>query len=287
MKHKSLGISLIEVMIAMTLGLMLLVGVVQLFLSSKQSYSVVLGQSQTLDSGRLAMHFLGQAMRKSGYWSRDWDRSFGADAGISAGSYTGVFEREQYVYGLNDDATDAAVVDGSDQVYVRFTGDNLHPMSNCLGTAIAEDQVVIERYYLRVAGTGEQASSLVCETTVLDINVQESIDRGEVTVPAGATTITQPLVAGVENMQILFGERNASGTEMSFQRANSVTDWSLVESVKIALLAVSPEGSQSGLQRSSGYKLFDVTSAVPTDTRIRSLFEHTIAVRNPNANPAI
>lgn len=282
MKHLQRGISLIEVMIAMTLGLLLLAGIVQIFLSSKQSYSMVIGQSQTLDNGRLAMHFMGDALRKSGYWSDGWNRNYGSDSGLVASSYTGVFDEAQYVFGLNNDAADAAVVDGTDQVYLRFNGDAVNPMSNCVGTTIAETQVAVERYYLRVPGVGEDLPSLVCETTVLNINT----GSGAVT-SAGTATTTQPLITGVENMQILFGVRNAAGTQMNFQAANVVSDWGLVESVKIALLTASSDLARTEVLRTTGFDLLGVTTATPTDSRVRRVFEQTIALRNPNANPAL
>ena len=48
---KQAGFSLIELMIAMTLGLLLMTGVVQIFLSSKQAYTTISGSSETLDNG--------------------------------------------------------------------------------------------------------------------------------------------------------------------------------------------------------------------------------------------
>lgn len=285
MKHrvnlkKQAGISLIEIMIAMTLGLLLLTGIVQIFLTSKQSYSVVLGQSQTLDSGRLGAYFLGDSLRKAGYWSQGYDRLFQADAGIIADAYTGVFEESGYVFGLNDDAVDADVVDGTDQFYIRYAGDDFHTLTNCVGTAIALGEVAVERYYLRVPGAGEALPSLVCETTVLDINLTDAF--GEITA-GGAVTTTQPLVSGIENMQILFGVRSSeSGTQVEFETADNVTNWGWVDSVKIAMLTASVDPSRVGVQRQNGYELLDVTTAAPTDTRTRGVFEKTIAIRNPN-----
>lgn len=282
--RKQAGFSLIEVMIAMTLGLLLLTGIVQIFLTSKQSYSVVLGQSQTLDSGRLGAYFLGDSLRKAGYWSLDFDRRFGSDEGLVADGYTGVFDESEYVFGLNNDAADANVVDGTDQFYVRYSGDDFHTLTNCIGTAIGAGEVAVERYYLRVPGAGETLPSLVCETTVLDINIGDK--RGEVTVGAAVTT-TQPLISGVENLQLLFGVRNSeNGTQVEFETANNVADWGWVDSVKIAMLTASADPSRIAAQRQNGYELLDVTTAAPGDTRTRGVFEQTVALRNPNINTA-
>ncbi|MGH8553557.1 MAG: PilW family protein, partial [Methylococcales bacterium] len=52
------GLTMIELMIAMLLGLLLMGGVVQIFVSSKQTFSVQEAQSRVQENGRLAMNFL-------------------------------------------------------------------------------------------------------------------------------------------------------------------------------------------------------------------------------------
>lgn len=271
------GVSLIELMIAMTLGVILLVGVVQIFLGSRQTYGVVIGQSQVLDNGRLALHFMGDAIRKSGYWSDGWTRNYGSDVGLSAASYTGVFAVDSYIFGVNDDAADASVVDGTDEVYVRFNGDDFNALSNCVGQSISASQVAVERYYIRPATGTETTPSLMCEATVLDINVA----NGSVSVPAAPATVTQPLISGIENMQILYGERSLVSGNTQFLSADGVSSWDMVESVRVSLLAASADTTNTA-GRVSGFTLLDVTTAVPTDNRSRKVFEQLVALRNPN-----
>lgn len=61
------GLSLIELMIAITLSLLLIAGVLQIFLSSKQTYSTNNALSRVQESGRFAMEFLTQDIRNIGY----------------------------------------------------------------------------------------------------------------------------------------------------------------------------------------------------------------------------
>ncbi len=61
------GLSLVELMVAMALSLLLMLGVIQIFLSSKQTYSTNSALSRVQESGRFAMGFLTQDIRNTGY----------------------------------------------------------------------------------------------------------------------------------------------------------------------------------------------------------------------------
>lgn len=65
-KYQS-GLSLVELMIAMTLSLLLMLGVMQIFLSSKQTYIATEGLSRVQENGRFAMTFLGYDIRNASY----------------------------------------------------------------------------------------------------------------------------------------------------------------------------------------------------------------------------
>ncbi|MFT0182510.1 PilW family protein [Pseudomonas benzopyrenica] len=65
--HRQRGLSIIELMIAMLLGLLLMGGVLQLFLSSKRTYQTNTALSQVQESGRFALEFLAFDVRNAGY----------------------------------------------------------------------------------------------------------------------------------------------------------------------------------------------------------------------------
>jgi len=64
---KMRGFSLVELMVAALLSLLIMVGVVQIFISNKHTYNTQQGLSQVQESGRFAMHFLGKEIRNVGY----------------------------------------------------------------------------------------------------------------------------------------------------------------------------------------------------------------------------
>lgn len=64
---KQQGLSLIELMIAITLGLILITGVLQVFISSKAVYTTQQALSRIQETGRLAVDFLARDIRMAGY----------------------------------------------------------------------------------------------------------------------------------------------------------------------------------------------------------------------------
>lgn len=65
--RKQRGISLVELMVSITIGLILMTGVVQLFLSSRATFATQQALSRVQETGRLAMEFLAQDVRMAGF----------------------------------------------------------------------------------------------------------------------------------------------------------------------------------------------------------------------------
>jgi type IV pilus assembly protein PilW len=67
MKRKHQGFSLVELMIAVALGLILMTGVMKMFLGSKVAFSSQQAISRIQETGRLAMEFMAKDIRMAGY----------------------------------------------------------------------------------------------------------------------------------------------------------------------------------------------------------------------------
>lgn len=61
------GLTLIELMIALVLGLLLVAGVIQIFVSNKHSYRVTEAHSRLQDNARFALEVLSKNVRSAGY----------------------------------------------------------------------------------------------------------------------------------------------------------------------------------------------------------------------------
>src|SRR6266853_1707867 len=66
----SRGFSLIELMIAMTIGLLILAGLVTLFVNTSQSQQALQRSAQQIENGRYAMDVLIQDLHHAGYYGR-------------------------------------------------------------------------------------------------------------------------------------------------------------------------------------------------------------------------
>ncbi|HIE0125956.1 MULTISPECIES: PilW family protein [Stenotrophomonas] len=66
--HRVAGISLIETMIAMVIGLVLMLGVVQVFLASRAASRLAEGNARAQENGRFALEFLQRDIRMAGHF---------------------------------------------------------------------------------------------------------------------------------------------------------------------------------------------------------------------------
>lgn len=80
------GISLIELMIAMALGIFLILGATQIYIDNKKSYTFQQSQSENQEGSRYSLLFLQQELVKAGYRRRpDENIESAFPAGTSAG----------------------------------------------------------------------------------------------------------------------------------------------------------------------------------------------------------
>ncbi len=79
LRTRQSGMSLVELMVGLALGLLLMAGVMQVFLSSKQTYRFQDAQSQIQENGRFAMDTLESRLRMAGYAGCYGDFSSGVE----------------------------------------------------------------------------------------------------------------------------------------------------------------------------------------------------------------
>jgi len=63
------GLTLLELMISLTLGLILLTGIGTIYVGSNQTYRVQEQNARIQESGRYAIEILGRSLRQAGYWN--------------------------------------------------------------------------------------------------------------------------------------------------------------------------------------------------------------------------
>ncbi|GAA0850672.1 PilW family protein [Marinobacter szutsaonensis] len=107
------GLTIIEVMIALTLSLILTVGLTQIFVSNSQTFRVAEASARTQETGRLSTMIVSREVRNAGYWG-----CLGTD-GLQAGRLNSIlnesgFDVSALLRGL--DADDGTGPGGSDRI---------------------------------------------------------------------------------------------------------------------------------------------------------------------------
>ena len=103
-RAKARGFSLVELILALGLGVLVTAGIVQLFVGNNQTYTLLNGQSRLQESARYALDFIGRSARTAGYFGCDpeddriyntlngaWNQLFEFDIStpVQAFNYTG------------------------------------------------------------------------------------------------------------------------------------------------------------------------------------------------------
>ena len=66
--RKQAGLSLVELMVALVLGALLTVGIVQIFTSNSQSFRINTSEARVQETGRIAIDMMARAIRNAGYF---------------------------------------------------------------------------------------------------------------------------------------------------------------------------------------------------------------------------
>jgi len=149
------GFSLVELMVAMVLGLFLMGGVIQFSLANKVTYRLQEGLGRIQETGRYALHFIGQSARGAGY--------FGC-AGLELVTPNVIAKNPPA--DMSSLTTDTPI-SGLENV---ATG-------NAYG-AVAGSDVLILR------GLAEEGIGLTGNTTPVNANIQVQVTKGNVTFEA-------------------------------------------------------------------------------------------------------
>jgi len=67
-KARTRGFSLVELLLALVLGLVVVTGIVQLFIGNSQTYNVLNGQARLQENARFALELVARAARQAGYF---------------------------------------------------------------------------------------------------------------------------------------------------------------------------------------------------------------------------
>jgi len=238
------GLTLIELMISVVLGLGVMGGILSLYVNVGQSATYLNAASRVQENGRFAINHIGRTMRMAGY----------DDPETSAAGPTIILEGK---VGSGVSMGGFTVRSSSDAVVISHEGAPL--VRDCQGVQVVEDTWVTNTYAL------SSDDEMICNT---------------VTTVSGVTTTTagQVIAEGVEDMEILYGvDSDADGIANGYKIAANVSDWTTVVSARVALLVNSVESVYANtLHSCESCNTFNPTA----NNLMRGEFHTTIRFRN-------
>jgi type IV pilus assembly protein PilW len=254
------GHTLVEFVIAITLGLVVTAGAVSLYTTQRSVFERAGDAMRIREAGMAALTLMGQQLQMAGFVPADV-ATFNSPPplfGCSAGRPTGA----------DDSVACEALPNRSDGIVIRYVGDNVSTWpsatgqsTDCLGQAVTNTSaalggqgvLVVNRYFARVSGsTGEPEP--YCEGN-------------------GKAGSAQPLVEGVERVRLKYWL--AGGLTAIDAAAVTAGQWAKIVAVDLCVLV---RGAPQG--RRVRYVDCDGVSALGADMRARQAFWRRVAIRN-------
>lgn len=262
------GLSIVELMVALVISLLLMTGVIQVFLSSKQTYASNEAASRLQENGRFALEFIAQSARHAGYVEA---------ANSTASLPSNIASPGNSI--CNDSGTCSSQGADEEPDNVAFV---LQPRiqdglrRDCLGVngtgtyAINDTDIIINQFVIIAAdpANGEPHPALGCRS--------RNTRGGWVT---GATA--QRLIDGIDALQVQYGISTGgdSNSVNQYVSADRVTNWENVLAIRIAVLAnsMNPVNPPAPARQ---YVLLDAAPISFDDGKSRQIFTTTIKLRN-------
>jgi len=302
------GWTLVELLVAMTLSLLVVAGIGQIYLAAKRSYDIQTNLAQIQDVGRYVVDVLTQDIHMAGYWGlMDINAPANVptkvpvppDTCVSGSTAWGSMIDDRIFGVVNNDSSydcisswsltggDALVVRYADPVDIPptgpFTATRLYiqtlplqgnlsfgaPSVSSPGPVFSNHAVVAHAYYV--------ANPIVTDCGNVPVFAREHLTKL-------GTPSSESLVNGVELLHFQYGvdtDSPADGSVNQYLNAIYVTNgnlWNRVRAVRFWVL-VRANCQESGYTDTATYQLGDITYS-PGDHYRRALYSSTVALRN-------
>lgn len=242
------GFTLVELMIALTISLVLLLVVGTVFTSSRQAFRLQETNARIQESGRFALEILGRSIKQAGHTNIPF---IGFKVAFTGNAVTGT-----------DGGAGAA-----DTITLQYDG-AVGDRDCGVGTPVAEADIVaganiIQNHFnLDVANAQLQCAGTIAAAPAVP----------------GAPPTGQVLLDNVEDLQVLYGI-DTTGDQSANQYVAAPADWTQVVTARICVL-IRSEQTNIVLAGNSYLNCNGAVTAVPADRRLRRAFTETFNLRN-------
>ncbi|MBX9869713.1 MAG: PilW family protein [Burkholderiaceae bacterium] len=289
-KSKLAGRSLVELMIAITIGLFILIAVSALFLSNSQTSRTSDDKSRLEDEGRLALNLIAFHLRMAGYGALisadknplalSYGTTFTKPIGFAVGA-AGPDPVQGCAGGFANPAAAVIACAGgttSDALSIRYvidlfnanvTSTGIPAPTDCLGQRItAVSSIVENRFFIKNNATTGR-SELYC------------IGNGNTSDGADFTGAAQPIAENIIDLRLTYGTSSTSGQSVdgAFVDANGVgVAWGNVLAVNVCLVGQSANDGVAA--RPQQYRDCAGQLITAPDRRLYSTFSTVVTLRS-------
>lgn len=301
------GLTLVEILVAIVVSLILIAGVIQIFVGTRQTYRFQDALARVQENGRFAIETISRDVRQAGF--------VGCTTLISVTPNPVPplainYSRNTYIAPVPTGGPPATQAPGTDIVTLRMLepatmrlsvdmlnpGDVVTVPANIQGlqagdvAGVADCNNVDLFTVNAVAGAGPitvtpNAPLRVAYVTGAELSRYREVSyfiapgaSGDLALWRRDDGVDIELVDGVEDLWVRFGEDlDNDGAPDVYSAAAAVIDWSRVRAVRLSLLLVSNEDNVTGGPQTVNFR---GAALVPADSRYRQVLTTTVGLRN-------
>ena len=307
------GLGLIEILIAMAIGLFLSATAGVIFINGRDTYSVQDNMGSLQENGRYAIDLIARDLRRAGFWNGVYmlanvtgsENKAAPDGTCAAGTTNWGRMIERRIYGLNDTATGYDCIGSTehlrgDVLVVRyaspaktaaFSANTLYLRgSPSIGRVFSGANAAGDANEITGVGTEATRTSPLTAHAYYVGSTANSCEGSAIpglywkTLSAAGLPDTEELVVGVEHLQIEYAvDTGDDGTIDQYLDANTIEtdgtyEWNQVLAAHIWVL-VRSDCPESGLVNSNSYSMGDLVYT-PNDNYRRQLYSSVVTLRN-------
>lgn len=300
-RARSSGVTLVELLVAMTLSVLIVMASVALYSVTSSSSNTSTEDQGIQDNGRFALRMISDAVRQAGFVNYAINSVAGggnptpiqvcnaATCSAIEGADNATITGAVGIDNIGTSGSRASTDLGGDSIGLRFqpggVGDN--SIIDCLGRSVTSTVSIF-------GSTPQAANDLVLSAFFVmpDTDAEPSLWCSAANSVGSPTNLSRQIVRGVETLHVLYGydtngdsiaDKWLSATEVV---AAAASPWAQVVAVRVGMVV---RGAPGSAQQRTGVRMYPlgvefapaVTFDPPADGRLRKTFVSTFQLRNP------
>ncbi len=267
------GFTLVELMISSAIGLVIMAGMMNLFITINQNVTLSDAMSKNQETGRFAMDYLTKNIRKAGYTE---DPLVNPSVILMPTASTPCISAPEIDACSANNPSDAR----GDRLSIPFHVTDGTQVRTCTGTVLGDDitDPTDAANVFWVSNADDTDRELLCRT----FNLTNS--------PGAWLDDAASIITNVEAFEFQVGVAadRSSKEAASYISVDHIEDAELIRSLRITLLTTSQDATDEDRittdQTERIYNIMDAPHRVITDGNLRSMFSNTIELPNKIEN---